>query len=272
MNTLQNILSKDDLIAIFQDPGIRSGMTLIVHSALSSFGYILGGAETFNDALLETIGYHGTLIMPLQAADRGEPSYFEHPAVPLEKMDKFRQELPAYDPRHTETYHMSRAVDNLRRRERSYVSRHPVNGFVAVGRMARILTADSSLSFSLGEDSLLGRLYELRAYCFLAGVSYENMTALHLAEYRAEARPVILQGSAVSQPQPHWQKFLDLDIDSQDGCFAAIGRRLEERGQVRKCPLYKGEGKLIRIDTAVDTGVEFFRERSPLYPQKKNTF
>ena len=57
-------MQKKELITAFRDIGIRKGMELEVHSSLSSFGYVEGGAETVVEALLECVGETGSIFMP----------------------------------------------------------------------------------------------------------------------------------------------------------------------------------------------------------------
>ena len=42
---------------------IHKGDIILVHSVLSSMGYVEGGAATVIDALLETVGEDGTVVM-----------------------------------------------------------------------------------------------------------------------------------------------------------------------------------------------------------------
>ena len=44
-------MNKDDLITAFRAIGLREGMMLEVHSSLSSFGQVEGGADSVIDAL-----------------------------------------------------------------------------------------------------------------------------------------------------------------------------------------------------------------------------
>lgn len=44
--------------------GVTAGMALEVHSSLSQFGYLEGGAETIIDTLIEEVGVHGAIVMP----------------------------------------------------------------------------------------------------------------------------------------------------------------------------------------------------------------
>ncbi|MGN0620243.1 MAG: AAC(3) family N-acetyltransferase [Porcipelethomonas sp.] len=57
-------MNKNDLIAEFKNIGITEGMTLEVHSSLSSFGYVEGGAEAVIEALMECVGETGSIFMP----------------------------------------------------------------------------------------------------------------------------------------------------------------------------------------------------------------
>lgn len=57
-------MNKSDLITKFRNIGITEGMMLEVHSSLSSFGYVEGGAETVIEALMECVGETGSIFMP----------------------------------------------------------------------------------------------------------------------------------------------------------------------------------------------------------------
>ncbi|MFQ8583990.1 MAG: AAC(3) family N-acetyltransferase [Holdemania massiliensis] len=109
----------------------------------------------------------------------------------------------------------------------------PTRAYVAWGKYAKLLCNHQSLHFPLSEESPAARLYELKGSVLLMGVDYQRCTALHLAEYRSEIRPVILRGAAVElEGKRMWKKYLDLDIDSE--IFNKVGKRLEEKGFVKK--------------------------------------
>lgn len=57
-------MKKYELVKELKKIGIREGMELEVHSSLSSFGYIEGGAETVIEALMECVGENGSIFMP----------------------------------------------------------------------------------------------------------------------------------------------------------------------------------------------------------------
>ena len=61
---MSSVVTQKDLIQGFAKLGIQSGMALEVHSSLSSFGYVIGGAMTVVKALKQAVGKEGALIMP----------------------------------------------------------------------------------------------------------------------------------------------------------------------------------------------------------------
>ena len=64
------------LVADLHKLGIEEGDTVLVHSSLSSLGYVDGGAETVIDSLLEAVK-EGTLLMPsLTYASSGKTHHF----------------------------------------------------------------------------------------------------------------------------------------------------------------------------------------------------
>lgn len=265
MKLIENALSKDDLIKLFIEVGVKSGMILEVHSSLSKFGYVIGGAQTFNDALIEVLGYNGTIIMPLQSASMNEPSFFEFPPIARELFSKYRDSLPAYDMRNTDSEMMGKVVSNLRRRSKSVISCHPNCSFVAYGKYAKVLCEHQKLDYALSDTSPLGRLYELKSHCLLAGVDYDNMTSLHLSEYRSSIRPIILQGTKIMKnDRAVWEKYLDLDLNSDDG-FLEIGKSLENKKLVNIIDIPKGKMKLLRVDVAVDEGMHYFDKMLEYY-------
>lgn len=261
---VEKLVSKDELIEVFRSVGVCSGMIIELHIAMSKLGYVIGGAQTVVDALLEILGYNGTLIMAMQCAENSEPSLFINPPLHFEDFQKYRNSFPAYHPKESETYHMGRVVENLRRRDKAIISSHPNVAFVAIGKYAKLLCNHQDLDFALGESSPLGRLYELKASALLVGVDYDNMTSLHLAEYKTEARPIVLNGAAINENGHRvWKKFCELDMDSDD--FIKIGSSLEKQNLVYKTKFNQAEIKLVRIDYAVDEGIKYFNERYKYY-------
>ena len=66
MNVVTDPVTKEMLIEALQKLGVSSNQILEVHASLSSFHYVIGGARTVVDALMELAGDTGTLLMPTQ--------------------------------------------------------------------------------------------------------------------------------------------------------------------------------------------------------------
>lgn len=57
-------MTKEQLVKELKKIGLQEGMVLEVHSSLSSFGYVEGGAGTVIEALMECVGECGSIFMP----------------------------------------------------------------------------------------------------------------------------------------------------------------------------------------------------------------
>ncbi len=119
-------LSKERLVTELRSLGVQRGDLLAVKVSLRSVGPIDGGAETLLDALLDVVGPDGTLV--------GHSFVRVYP-LPLSKEDAGK-----ISDRWTPTY--AGAVNAaMVRHPAAYRSSHPVQKFVAIGKMARELMA-----------------------------------------------------------------------------------------------------------------------------------
>ena len=60
--TKKTVVTKTDIVRGLRDVGIREGDIVGVHSSLSKFGYVEGGADAVIDALLEAVGSSGSVV------------------------------------------------------------------------------------------------------------------------------------------------------------------------------------------------------------------
>ena len=257
---IKDALNKDDLKEIFREAGIKPGMTVEVHSSLRGLGYIVGYAQTVVDALLETVGYEGAVVMPLQAGSNSEPSSWRNPPADPSIWNKIRDSIPAFDPIESDAEEMGMVVDNFRRRQGVYYTRHPSCAFAAYGKYAKLICSHQNLHYPLNDQSPIGKMRELRAQVLLIGVDYDNCTGMHLGEYQSRTRPIVVCGGALDRGNGReWVKYLDIALDSK--AFEEAGKRLEEDEKVKVLQVNQSTIKCFRLNDGIRYTREYLIEK-----------
>jgi aminoglycoside 3-N-acetyltransferase len=247
----------DDLTAL----GVESGKTLLVHSSLSSLGWVCGGPQAVIEALLTTLGRAGTLVVPTHSGANSDPAQWEAPPVPEPWWPIIRDQMPAFDPHLTPPRGMGQVPECLLRHPAARRSTHPQVSFAAVGHHAREITSGHRIDEQLGITSPLGRVYDLDGSVLLLGVGHDSNTSLHLAEYLAAwpSKHTHLQGAALLvDGERRWVTFTDLAID--EGDFPAIGGAFERTGLVVRGRVGHGDAALMPQRPLVDYAVGWMGE------------
>lgn len=156
--------------------GLRSGMTVLVHSSLSRIGNVEGGAETVVRALLDAVAPNGTVLFPtLTGSEQDRP---EHP--------------PHVDLRTTScwTGRIPQAALQIPWSQRSL---HPTHSVTAIGEHAVLYATGHELSRTpCDENSPYYRLLKEQGMILLIGVNQQSNTTLHCIE-ELQAVPYHLQ-------------------------------------------------------------------------------
>jgi aminoglycoside 3-N-acetyltransferase len=177
-------LTRSALAADLRRLGLTPGMTVMVHTALSALGWVVGGSQTVVQALLDCVGDAGTLCA--QAGWEDVP--FGLADWPARWRDAYEAELPAFDP---ELAGAARYVGRLPERLRSWPgarrSANPATGIVAVGARAAALTAGHRLDDSFGAGTPYARVVDAGGVVLLLGAPLHSITLLHHAEAIAHA-------------------------------------------------------------------------------------
>ena len=154
--------------------GLASGSIVMVHTSLSSLGYVVGGAEAVVEALRAAIGADGTLMMPTHSGQYTDPASWRNPPVPPGWVATMRASMPPWDPHRSPTRLMGATADYFRHLPDVQRSAHPTVSAAAVGPAAETLLATHTLDQGLGEGPPQARLCELGGQVLLLGVSHEN--------------------------------------------------------------------------------------------------
>lgn len=252
-----------DLAADLRRLGIGTGDVLIVHTALRSIGFVAGGPEAVIDALGAAIGPTGTLTMPAHTADRSDPAEWVAPPVPEHWWPTIRDHTPPFDPYGTPPQQMGALATALLLRRDTLRSTHPQLSHMANGPEAGYVIAPHGLDEGFGDESPLGRLYELDATVVLLGVDHANNTSLHLAEVRGSwpSKHRERQGSRVLvDGESQWVEYDQTDYDSDD--FPAVGAAFEasspSAGTVRIGRFGSAVAKVMRMRDLVDFATTWF--------------
>ena len=258
----KKVVTKKDIVKILTRMGLKRGMIVEVHASLSSFGYVIGGAQTVVDALMDVITLEGTILMPYQMGENSEPSLWVNPEVSPEIYKMVRENMPAYNYLGSESLGMGKINDNFRKRSNIVFSNHPQASYMAWGQYAKALCTRQSLHFSLAQESPTARLYELKGCVLLMGCEYDKCTCMHLAEYLTESRPIYISGSKIEHDgKETWKKYLDLDIDSV--IFNEVGKVMESKHMVAMNYIGESKIRLFRADTAIDEATNYLDKHLP---------
>jgi len=155
----QPTVTHADIVRGLRDLGLTEGDLVQVHSSLSAFGTVEGGAEAVVDALLQAVGPGGTVMVPT----------FNHGAADL------------FDLRTTPSTNGA-ITEALRQRPEAHRSLHPTHPTAAIGPLAELLTRDHPAAGTFGLTSPLGKLAAMGGKILLLGVGMNVNTMAHIGE------------------------------------------------------------------------------------------
>jgi aminoglycoside 3-N-acetyltransferase len=163
-----NVHTRNSILEFLRISGIKEGDAVMLHSSLTSLGFVEGGADAVINAFLTSVGNSGTLMMPSFPASGFN---FDH----LNAGNVF-------DVRYTagktgiisETF---RKMQGVRR------SLHPTDPVIAFGPKAEFLTNEHFGQLTpYNEKSPFMKLCELNGKIILVGVDLNSLTNLHTLE------------------------------------------------------------------------------------------
>jgi aminoglycoside 3-N-acetyltransferase len=198
--------------------GAHPGDVVMVHTRLSSLGWVVGGSGTVVQALLDVLGPDGTLM----AYAGWEDDSYDLAELPEAWQAAYRSELPPFDRRMSEAVKENGALpERIRTWPGAIRSRQPEASVVAVGARAEWITADHPWDDPYGVGSPLAKLVAVDGKVLMLGAPLDTITLLHHAEATArvqEKRRVVYEMPIREETgEVVWRTFHD--INTASGAF-----------------------------------------------------
>ena len=176
--------NKEQIIIELNNFGINQGMSIFVHSSLSKLGNIVRGADTVVEALIETVGKDGSIMMPGFTIRNSMFKTLEY----LERNDitfDYKTERPLVGA-------IPRSFFKLENMHRSI---HPTHSVLAWGKNAEHITSgheDCNTTFGIGTP--LYKLIETDSYIMGLGSDLAHVTFYHVFEDLNKSFPIDVYG------------------------------------------------------------------------------
>ncbi|MFA4855168.1 MAG: AAC(3) family N-acetyltransferase [archaeon] len=159
----KKIVTKEMFLKGLEELGIKKGDAVEVHSSLSSFGFVEGGAKTVIESILEQVGEEGTVLMPTFHG------FNLHDIQPFDA-EKSKSVVGTI----TECF---RKFDGVER------SLHPTHSVAVCGKHAKYLIKDTLESKTpFDEHSPFYKLLSLDAKIVCLGVDIDTISFYHAVE------------------------------------------------------------------------------------------
>ncbi|MBU1197118.1 AAC(3) family N-acetyltransferase [Candidatus Micrarchaeota archaeon] len=195
------IVSKKQLVHDFRSMGVRSGDTLLVQTALSCIGFVEGGPNTFIEALIESVGKNGTILIP--TFNRPPKSYSD---------SNF-----SFDVRKTKT-NVGAVAEVFRKRSDVTRSLHPTHSFAAWGNQAKdFLRGHDESDTGFGENTPYDRLVKSGGKILLIGNN--NNSLVHYIELQ------------VGFPLTHKEGRMSVNVTDDNGNLKRVPLKLHTMGE-----------------------------------------
>lgn len=258
--TISALTSRSQLLGDLYALGLADRDPVIVHSSLSSLGWVPGGEQTVLEVLREVAGPAATLVMPTQSWQLCDPAYLNDPQLPEPMWSDIRASLPVYDPAVTPTRTMGAVAELFRTLPGTVRSDHPHRSFAAQGPLAREVVGVHQLEDPMGHNGPLGMLYDHDASILMLGSTFGHCTALHLAEDhgRPPGRHMVTNGAALMiDGERRWHAWSEPWASDDD--FDEVGARfVEQGGNVKTASVGQARAHLLPMRPLVDFTADWF--------------
>jgi aminoglycoside N3'-acetyltransferase len=226
-------VSRAEVADHLRELGVEGGGVLLVHTSFRAVRPVQGGPVGLIEALRDTLGPDGTLVMPSWSGDDDDP----------------------FDPLTTPTPPSLGVVAETFWRLPGVLRSHHFHAFAAAGPKAARVTSDPLPLPPHIPESPVGRVHDLDGQVLLLGVGHDADTTLHLAEllagvpYRVPSYCTVLQDG----------RPVRIDYGENDHCcerFAFADEWLRARGLQAEGRVGHAHARLARARDIVEVTLE----------------
>lgn len=214
---------------------LRHGMKIMVHSSLSSIGFMEGGAQTVICVLMEIITNSGLIMMPAFTYGREPFDLYSTPARTGKISEVFRQR------------------GDVKR------SLHPTHSLCAWGENACQMLSGHDVSEPFKEGTPLGRFSRQEGYVLLIGVTQTANSLIHMAQELARV-PYLDRPKIVKILEKGRQKDM---VVRRAGCslgFDKLNPFLEKNDLIQKYKVGQAQIILMKAREILDKTVEVLKK------------
>ena len=230
--------------------GIQKGMTILVQANMKKLGYIIGDEQIVIEALMDVVGYEGTIIVPTFTYNLLDPAC-QADSIDRKYWRDIRQYSLAYDKKRSAPSSDDTLACQFLRNEGVLRSSHPLYSFAAWGKYAKFICNEHPLHYGLNEDSPLGKLCELNGSIVLLGCDYADCVLYKLASYKLVQAPIkVISAPIQTATTFEWKHMLDIAFDHI--IYPDMKVLLEEHGLISIGEIGSCEATMFAAKDAVD--------------------
>ncbi len=170
------MITREQITGDLRALDILTGDAVMMHSSLSALGFVDGGAETVVDALLETVGQEGTLLVPaFRDSVWGDPANFTNSDCDCTQAGPLCSSQ--------QSGFQGVIAETVRQRSGSLRSCHPTHSWVALGPAAQdLLVGHKDCPTFCGSPNPFEPLVEKDGCVLTLGVGIDSITLWHYYE------------------------------------------------------------------------------------------
>jgi|GEM_PF-354681 aminoglycoside 3-N-acetyltransferase len=245
------IVTKSDLRKGIKEVGIKKGDVVMVHSSLSNFGYIEGGAKTIINVLKEIVGKNGTLVFP---------------TFTYSYIDRNNPFNPKKTPSQTGTI-----PEFFRNQKDVKRSLSPTHSIAVWGKYSELLTKSHDIKRPYSRNGPFGKLYKLNGKILLLGVSEETISFFHAIEDWVGMPYLVDEEAFIENEKGQKKKIKVKNNPPGHRCFKNVFTILENKKLVSKTKIGKADVRVVLIRVLYKETIKILK-KYPAILLDKNCF